>query len=67
MRNKIVGYLSILIIISSSLLVVVHSKTHSVKNIEILMPSPFVDSTKEIVKDFNRKNRGKIKVNVMER
>ncbi|WP_320676809.1 ABC transporter substrate-binding protein [Prochlorococcus sp. MIT 1300] len=43
---------------------VVWPSQNTIDEINILMPAPFVDSTKESIEHFNKANTGKIKINV---
>ncbi len=64
-----INYKSILIIVSFLLvnpfISSAKSESNDIKQINILMPSPFADSTKELVKQFNTENSHKIKIKVI--
>ena len=57
--------LNIMIVILSLLADAKISHTQATQNnvVKILMPAPFADSTRNIIKEYNRINKGKLKVN----
>ncbi len=60
--QKVVVSLLILII---SLSGISFYRAQVIESVSILMPAPFADSTQELVKQFNRENRGKIRLKVI--
>ena len=58
--QRLLRIASLLITISLS----IQSRGTAQTDIRILMPAPFVDSTKELVDQYNSENKGKVKINV---
>ncbi len=64
MSNKALKLFFILILISFFTSIKSRSASFKTKRINILMPAPFAESTKPLVDDFNKKEKGLIKLRV---
>ncbi len=62
LRKYLYGLIAVLIM-SSWLIVSLAADQNTVK-VNILMPAPFDDSTREIIRQFNKENQRKIEVNI---
>ena len=61
MKNKHRNIVIILVVIAFLYIVPAWSENSNETKLNVLMPAPFADSTKDLISDFNTANKGRIK------